>query len=494
MKPEYNVIVIMTDQMRATASHLWGNADCTTPHLEELAERGVLYENAFTPHPLCVPARVSLWTSQYTHTHGSRRNQTYLSAGMEHAFRIWKRNGYKTGLIGKNHCFRDQEDLSCFDVWCEINHKGFIDTFPVRGMPWFRPIEAVKKAHTTRKNMPTINPVFSYAFTDYPLQDYSTGLITGQTVRFIEQYKEEPFVLWVSYPDPHAPYEAPRSYADQFDLDSLELPPINCDDMESAPERNRVLNRIMSVEGISEEELKNFLIAYYAMILAIDDGVKIIIEELKKQELEQKTVVVFCSDHGDFALEHGMTTKGGVFYDSLTHVPLIVSCPDGSKQGYRESSLVSLVDVLPTLFEIQGIPGPSNMQGKPLPVLTDVSPRQYVFSEYGAGGFPFTMAELEKHQPPYGREMLLKSLQWREAEGRRKMVRSQRWKYVHDPTGDKDELYDLRSDPQEFRNCVDDPENTSIVKHMKDKLLDWSIETEGGPSSTPLPNDREYNI
>ena len=115
--PRPNVLVIMTDQQRATASHLYGNSFCETPSMARLADDGVLFENAFTPHPLCVPARVSLWTSQFPHAHGCRRNETLMPAGAPHAFRLWKEAGYTTGLIGKNHCFEQEEDLRLFDVW-----------------------------------------------------------------------------------------------------------------------------------------------------------------------------------------------------------------------------------------------------------------------------------------------------------------------------------------------------------------------------------------
>jgi len=91
-----NVLLIMTDQQEATASHLYGSPFCETPSLARLAGAGVLFEHAFTPHPLCVPARVSLWTSQYPHTHGSRRNQTFMSRGAVHAFRIGGRRATTT--------------------------------------------------------------------------------------------------------------------------------------------------------------------------------------------------------------------------------------------------------------------------------------------------------------------------------------------------------------------------------------------------------------
>lgn len=502
----YNVILIMADQMKATASHLWGNPDCTTPSLEALVHdgppgRSVRFENCFTPHPLCVPARVSLWTSQYTHTHGCRRNETYMPAHVDHAFKIWKQHGYTTALIGKNHCFWEQEDRDLFDVWCEITHTGFDQTFPNRGMEWFRPLSAINKAHAVRRDMPDINPVFSYAFTDYPLDDYSTGLITGQTERFIADNTDNPFALWVSYPDPHAPYEVPRKYASLFDPAAITLPQWREGEMLSAPERNQVLHEILGVEGGAEEELRTMLVAYYAMVRFIDDGVGRIMQALEDNGILDNTIIVFCADHGDFAGEHGMVAKGGVFYDCLTHIPLIVRTPGTNSEGKNraeeeivEQSMVNLIDIVPTLFTLQDIEIPRSMQGSPLPGITLAKGREYCFSEYGAGGPAFTWEYLQRFPSSHGREVLMQSLQWRESEGRRKMVRSRSWKYVHDPTGDSDELYDLSSDPGELSNVAHVPRHKEVIEKMKTRLLEWMITTEGGAQPTPLPDQEHYTI
>jgi arylsulfatase A-like enzyme len=171
-----NVLVIMADQLKATASHLYGNTFCETPALARLAREGVLFEHAFTPHPLCVPARVSLWTSQYPHSHGSRRNQTLMPEGAVHAFRLWKEAGYTTGLIGKNHCFERAEDLALFDTWCEISHVYSDNTPPPRGMQWFRPVEGIRAGHSQRRGLTLQTPRFGYALADAPLEDQSDRL------------------------------------------------------------------------------------------------------------------------------------------------------------------------------------------------------------------------------------------------------------------------------------------------------------------------------
>jgi hypothetical protein len=128
------------------------------------------------------------------------------------------------------------------------------------------------------------------------------------------------------------------------------------------------------------------------------------------------------------------------------------------------------------------------MQGQLLPTVTAAPPREAAFSEYGAGGPPFTLADLEQLPQPWGRQTLIQTLRWREAEGRRKMVRTRDWKYVHDPLGDKDELYDLVNDPWELQNVVDAPQHQAILADLRLRLADWSIQTEDA-HPVPLPDD-----
>jgi arylsulfatase A-like enzyme len=487
-----NVIVIMADQQKATSSHLWGNSFCETPALAAMAEQGVLFDCAITPHPLCGPARQSLWTSQYPHSHGGRRNQTLMPSDAVHAFKVWKEAGYHNGLIGKNHCFVGEQDLELFDTWCEVGHGGITED-STRGMEWFRDREGIDAAHDARQNMTPQSPRFSYDTNEGPLEDSGTGLVAGQTVRFLEQHRQDPFALWVSFPDPHEPWVCPKSYADQFPPEKVGLPPQRegeFDDAETVPERNRVLHAILGTAEDSAEDVLALQSVYYGMVKFLDDGLAQITEALDRLGLRENTIVVYCSDHGDFMGEHGMQCKGGVFYDCLTRVPLVVSWPGHIPSGIREDNPVNLIDIVPTVLGLQGLDVPPSMHGEALPSVVEGAPtREVTFSEYGAGGPAFTMADLEQMEHPFGRRALMQSLQWREAEGRRKMARTRDWKYVHDPMGDLDELYDLKNDPWELTNVAHLPEHAAVISTMRGHLADWSIRTEDA-KAVPMPESR----
>ncbi len=488
-----NVLVIMADQMKATASHLYGNEFCRTPGLERLAASGTLFTTAITPQPLCVPARVAVWTSRWPHATGARLNETPMPPGQEHAFRIWREAGYTSALIGKDHCFAEAEDRALFDVRCPIGHDGLPRDDGPSGMEWVRPVSEIDTAHAVRRDMPRQGPALSYAISDVDPAATSTGLVTDQTIAWLEGLANggttRPFAAWVSYPDPHTPYEVPRAWADTVPPQCVVLPPPAPLADESLPERNRVLRRILDVSDASEEDLRQALAVYHAQVRFVDDGVGRILDALERLGLRESTIVVFCSDHGDFAGEHGMTRKGGLFYDCLVRVPLIVSWPGHVPSGAVEESPVNLIDIVPTLLALQGLPRPDAMMGAPLATVTDAPRRRATFSEYGAGGAPFTEADLDALPERRGLAAAKASLRWREAEGRRKMVRTAGWKYVTDPLGDLDELYDLSADPFELTNLAAQPEHAARLAELQRLLLDWALTTEDR-APVPLPPTR----
>lgn len=566
-----NVVFIMVDQMKWSAMQMYSEIGIPMPSLERLASRGVTFRHAFTPHPLCVPARTSVMTARYPHTTGCRRNETLMPEHEIHAFNIWRDAGYATGLIGKNHCFDRPEDLALLDVLCEISHGGLPEEGAEnRGMEWQRPVSAINAAHSERVNLRdnAQSPRIAYAVTDHPIEDYGTSVVTSQTEAFLEravagdsfgradsQHGRDdsvaPFALFVSYPDPHEPREAPRQYVDMFPPDEVVLPPTRPGEFDEdggvsliddapyrprgefgpAPEVNRVLHRMMGLDEDDPEHVRGLISVHNAMCRFIDDGIGRILDKLEELGIADETIVVFTSDHGDFMGEHSMAVKGGVFYDCLTRVPLIVSFPNGDfPQGMVDESMVNTIDIVPTLLEFQGLasfeglhdawagtrddvsdsesgttighdgmvvrPLLRRMQGRPLPTVTNATPRVAAFSEYGCGGAPVQMSHLDALEQPLGYRALIDTLWAREAQGRRKMVRTREWKYVTDPmangagTGDgadpEDELYDLHHDPWELYNVACDPANASVVSEMRRLLAQWMIETEGS-EPVPLP-------
>lgn len=571
-----NILFIMADQMKWSALRIYSEIGIAAPSIERLASQGVTYRHAITPHPLCVPARTSVMTGRYPHSTGCRRNETLMPDHETHAFQIWKDAGYTTALIGKNHCYELQQDLDLFDVRCEISHAGIPEQQApgmnpnIHGMEWTVPEKEIHAAHKTRRELRQNpqSPTIAYARTEYPIEHYGTSLVTAQTEALLESIAADtpsnPFAIWVSYPDPHEPYEAPARYADMFPPEHVPIPPVRQHEFDEtpsisqdapyppaakvspAPEVNRVLHRMMGIDKDKEEHIRGVIATYHAMCRFIDDGIGRIIDKIEELGIRDNTIIVFTSDHGDFMGEHNMIVKGGVFYDCLTRVPLIVSYPDShTPQGVTDDSMVNTIDILPTLLQLQGLadfkdiddgwaskhPADTDsldhpastldrngklqkslarrIQGHPLPTITDASPREVAFSEYGTGGPPITMSHIDQLPRPLGYRSLIQTLWAREAQGRRKMARTKHWKYVTDPLArddspptspvsagrndttrsvsgadSQDELYDLQNDPWELYNIAHDPRNTHIISEMRRLINDWMIQTE---DSEPVP-------
>ena len=533
-----NVIFIVADQLKATALQMYSEIGIPTPSLERMASEGVMYRHAVTPHALCVPARVSMMTGRYAHSTGARRNETLMPSGQLHAFRIWKELGYTTGLIGKNHCFIEQDDLDLLDVRCEMSHGGLSrnnykgEIAGNKGMEWVVPEHIITEAHSTRANMPEQSRSFGYAVTDHPIEGYSSAALTTQTKAFIDQFgstkddpNRKPFALLLSYPDPHHPLEAPRKFADMIPPESVVMPPQRDDEYTDGtiPTRNRQLHDMLGVSIDDPEHVRNAMAVYMAMTRFVDDGIGKVLDHLDETGLRENTIVVFTADHGDFNGEHDMLGKGGVFYDCLTRVPMLVSWPAGGVPcGAEDESMANTIDLLPTILQLSGVAdfnanppsevgdeiapaGPRlnhdagsdwitsetlrRIQGRPLPTATDSPPRSAAFSEYGTGGTALTDEDIHglMDQGHQGRSLLMETLWIREAEGRRRMVRTKDWKFVTDPgSDDLDELYDLNADPWELTNVANDTANIPVISEMRARLMEWATATEDY-DPVPLP-------
>ena len=542
-----NIIYIIADQMKSNALKMYSDIGIETPNLEKLASTGVRFENAITPHPLCVPARVSMMTSRYPHATGSRRNETLMPPNQLHAFRIWKELGYTTGLFGKNHCFIQNSDLDLIDVRCELSHMGLSkndylgEIEGTKGMEWVVPESTINESHSTRNSMRSTTGAGEYVITEHPIEGYSSRAIPLQVESFLERAANgdsfdgssqtegeiKPFSIVISFPDPHHPNECPKEFKDMVPAESIKLPPIKTSEFEGeeVPQRNSILYEILKLSGKSQNEIRNIIATYLALTKFVDDGIGRIIRKLEQLSLIEDTIIVFTSDHGEFAGEHNMFGKGGVFYDSLVKVPLILSWKGRvSPEGQVDNSLVNTIDILPTLLQLTGTvdflrkqpvktgetisdPGPvvcSNIvsnwvnpemlrrfQGIPLPTVTKAEPRIAAFSEYGAGGKTYTEKLFRQLPTTTGSQAIFDSLWARESEGRRKMVRTDRWKYVTDlnsnlnqgskhisTANNGDELYDLVNDPWELNNLAFNAKNIHIISEMRRYLLEWMISTE----------------
>src|SRR5690606_22295390 len=257
-----------------------------------------------------------------------------------------------------------------------------------------------------------------------------TYLLGETAVNYLEQAQKEenPFFLWLSFPDPHTPYQAPEPYASMYHPDDVPLPPK--DDMRNKPERQKVAHIMDAMDRADEQTIREVRAIHYGMINFIDDAIGRVVDKLKKLGILDNTFIIFTSDHGDSMGAHGLIQKHNMFYDSFTHVPFIVSWP-GKVKAQRSNHLIELIDIMPTVLDVAGCDIPIGVQGKSFaPYLLGeyYEPREYVVIESEEDGEPFKLSEITKRPEHPFDESCFVWCAWREAWlGKGKSIRTHDW-------------------------------------------------------------------
>lgn len=465
-----NVVVIMTDEQKATTLPLYGNPVVQTPNLERFGAEGIVFEHAYATCPLCVPARVSLMTGRYPHTTGSRTNLFLLQPGERHLVDIFAENGYRTGLVGKNHCFMP-DDLAGIDYVWEAGHLG----------PNEPPTEDAAAAKHWLRESRVWRKAWGAVHNPYPPSALGTALITDQAISFVQRHRDSPFFLWYSIADPHTPLHAPSPYMQLYNPAEIPLPPRREDEMRDKPPCQQIDYRALTGDSVTPEIVREAMATYYAMNSYIDHEVGRFTSTLDDLGLRENTLVIYLSDHGDYLGEHDMIRKSKALYDCLTHVPLIVSWPGMIIGGTRSGAFVSHEDILPTLMELLGWSVPDGVQGRSFaPLLTDkgdYQPRDAIFGEHGIEGVPYEVDQVVQFPRGPLTDDFSPALKLG-GRGRCKSVRTERWKLVHYPGQRYGELYDLEFDPWELENLYGHDAYDGVVRDLSGLLVDWLIDTE----------------
>ncbi len=483
-----NVIIFYIDELRATALNLYRADGLETPNMARLANRGVLFNHAFTPHPLCLPARASLWTGQYSHTHGSRCNVLYEETGslggenggapMLHDDRRtmieeFHKAGYRTGIFGKNHVFSPAQRERWFDVdYSYFANSPFVPGGLNKGLSEEDWALVQKKGQWVRQHAgkPDIAP--------FPTHIFETHLANQRGMEFIEREAtgSAPFAAWISILFPHGPLEVPKEYANAMPPEQVKLPPFRPGEMKTKNTRIQIFDYVTHGSEMTDDYLRKFVSTYMGMTAFVDYELGRLTAMLEQKGLLENTIILLTADHGDFAAEHHLTYKCGSMVDSMVRVPFIVSWPGHLPQGKREDALVSQVDVMPTLLDLCGLDVPKTVEGQRLPLRAGDSKRPFVYSEYAAGEPEYTWddakAGLSRRagHDPKARDLPNWQQLTRERAGHLQMIRTQTHKFVRDSNGDI-EFYDLGKDPDELDNAHGRPEYKKIEQELDGKLV-----------------------
>lgn len=442
-----NILLIMTDQQRSDTIKAAGAEFMKTPNMDRLAKGGRLYTNAYSPNPICMPARHNMLTGLTARYHGYPDNNWGFGMpdGLPTFPEILSDNGYETRTIGKNHFYPPRR------------HNGYLNMELMQEVPAFREQDEyllylkenglghIQNIHGVR-NLLYMVPQQS----QIPDEHHGTTWAADRTIDFIETNKgRHPWMLKLGWIAPHPPFDVPEEYADLYkDVDFPE-PRISETDLSSLAEENRLLGDLPTPEYVRRmREL------YYAAITHIDDNLGRILKSLESTGQLDKTLIIFTSDHGEMLGDYG-TYQKWLPYDACSKIPLILHYPDKIKAGEVVDDFADLNDILPTILDVAGLkyPGKHALPGESLISETPGKDRKHQYVEY--------------------------------SEGNRRWIslRDHRFKYNYYFGGPREELFDLRNDPGECRNLMADTlttEAAAAYKHLKRELVkteeQWGIE------------------
>ncbi|NND05184.1 MAG: sulfatase-like hydrolase/transferase [Saprospiraceae bacterium] len=342
-----NIVIISADEMVPMLLGTYGHPVVKTPHIDQLAQQGVRFDAAYANNPLCAPARAVMLTGMYSSNIGMYDNAAPLASDIPTINHYLIHQGYETVLSGKVH-FVGPDQLHGFQ------HRLIESNYPA-DYRWVKSREAkIPRPHVN-------NYVANRLKIDQPNNNLRLDeMAQNKALEYLDTKNESsnPFFLFVSFNFPHEPFWPPQKYWDMYKDAEIQLPDLPDNWQDKLSIMDRWLRRHSSTDVMDvtvPESIREVRRAYYALYTYIDDKVGEILSKLEDQGLDNNTIVVFTSDHGDMIGERGMVQKRS-FNEWSARVPLIVKYPDQRFAGTAQPTPVSLVDMLPTMQDWAGIP------------------------------------------------------------------------------------------------------------------------------------------
>lgn len=483
MKP--NILIVMTDQQRADIRKSRGFKLDTMPFLDEWSKTGVDFQKAYTPNPICVAARISMFTGRYSQSHRAKSSNNIDDVlYTQDLLDVLKSQGYITALCGKNH---SHHKLTDFDFADAYGHMGKVDIS-----------KEPKEVADFNAYLKSTKFVLGENPSPYGVEMQHPYRIVSSALKFIDSVKEDkPFFTWVSFPEPHNPYQVPKPYFDMFP--PCDLP--KCTSFETAQKAKKgerftaLYNAFSKVYGDDyENKILRSRSNYYGMLRLIDDQFKRLIDGLKERNLEKNTIIIYLSDHGEFVGEYGLMRKGADLSNLLCNVPMIWHGYNVKELGRNNTDFVSIVDILPTFCDILNIDNPIGVQGKSiLPLLQGEKgyEKEYecALTESGFSGQYWNDNDPLTYQEEGAYKNDMKSFDclntWSQCGQVRSLIYKQ-YRIQIDMMGNG-YLYDLKNDPVELNNLWDNEDFVNVKMEMQQKLLEMMLKN---CDIFPLPHKR----
>ena len=450
-----NVVILMTDQQRWDTIRCLGNSTIRTPNLDRLCQTGVAFTHAFSPVPVCSPARDRLFTGADSAMLGEVNSHLRWRPNIRPLQSALAEAGYKTGGFGKMHFkpTRDSHGFTHFALHEEMQSAGreycedsdYFSYLRDQGLGHIRYPCGVRGLLYSQ---PQISPI--------PEEHHETKWVADQALDFIDTFHKAPFLCFASWMQPHWPVHVPKEWADMYSIDDIAPPVWSEEEQADMPWNARLMRRAADMadegEAPAMERMLRAKALYYASISYIDHQIGRILERLEQYGLMDDTLIIFTSDHGEMLFDH-LTTAKCLPYEPSVRIPLIVSGPGMQQPGTPSDDFTTLMDIAPTVYEFTGVQ-PSECTpiagASLLGEREDVHARQEVFTEIGGegtGGGGFVC------------------------------IRTRQWKYAFNHYAGVKQLFNLESDPNELENLLLGNPSGEILKTAEDfhrRLLEWS--------------------
>jgi len=452
-----NFLLIISDQMIPFLTGAYGHPTVKTPNLDRLVEEGVRFDAAYTPCPICAPARACMMTGAYTSENGCYDNAAPLACDRPTFAHYLSNAGYDAVLSGKMH-FVGPDQLHGF------GRRLTTDIYP-SAFQWVKP-EWIRMKETKGEDFEEImahrqgyhargytgegvrvgvwNAALSYdEETHFRALEYLHARGTQKKTRG----ETQPFLLCASYHHPHEAFWPPQWCWDLYEGEQINIPKFPEDLEETYSSMDRWLNAYHGTRRHDlrdPEGLRRLRRAYYGLVTYMDRKVGELLEALEENGLREDTVVIFTTDHGDMLCEKEMVQKRS-FYEWSSRVLLIMRFPDGRGTDTRCAQPVSLIDLMPTLCDLAGVEERLPCSGRSLQGLLDGgdSDEREIFAEM--------------HSEAMGAPCF--------------MIRRGKFKYVY-IHGHGAQLFDLEEDPGEWNNLAGKPEYRELETELRNRILD----------------------
>lgn len=433
MTSKKQIVFIMTDTTRHDMIGCYGYTDMKTPNIDSIAEEGVLYEKAYSCQPVCGPARSAIFTGLYPHSNGSFSNTLPLYNGVKTIGEYLKNTGIRSAYIGKWHldggdyfgngiCPDGYESEYWYDMRCYLNELTR---------------EERVKSRQERSSVENggIEKEFTFAHR-----------VTQRAISFLEDAKNDNFILTVSYDEPHGPYLCPEPFASMYKDYEIPITPSYFDTLEDKPEFQKLWAGKQLNEDKTKLKIKPRL--FLGCNSFADYEIGRVLDKIK--EVAPDAMVIYTSDHGEALGAHSIELKGPSVYEEIAHIPLLIKGGNFKPpKNTRYKSVVSHIDILPTVLDYFSIEIPPYISGVSMKKIIEDPVNEHlhdtVFTEFhryevdhdGFGGLQFMRAAISDEA-----KLALYLLE------------------------NRDEMYDTKNDPYELENVIDDPN----YKETRDKL------------------------